>query len=391
MYLTVDTTGVCDLRCPGMCYYHPGIDPRRKPVPVEAFQAAIQSAHEELALGSLIFAGKEPLQNAPLLVQIARFAGSLPRRDFAIGFVTNGRGIGRNWGDLEELVQDGHLDFLDISLDSGIAAQHDAIRGVPGTFARASAALERIAQEWPDVRLGTTSVLRADNGEGILELLRGTARFNRHFFVTPIQPPPFTKTPPLGGETIRAFLHALRTLMETTLRGAGVEVTVSLLGLHLREVEADGFFSWGELREDAQGQIHTLRDIGGNQFVLQLQVLPETGWRTGRITHTGAYLPNAHFFQAASPEDFAVGYIQQEPLPVLYRRALAEDGILAAMFRSREGHACQKRPCWNHCFGGLAGAEHSFVSGTPLERQPALCLEPFWASPSHAAAAKVET
>lgn len=40
-YLTVDTTGVCDLTCSGMCYYHPDINVRRTPVTEEALQAAI--------------------------------------------------------------------------------------------------------------------------------------------------------------------------------------------------------------------------------------------------------------------------------------------------------------------------------------------------------------
>ncbi len=106
-----------------------------------------------------------------------------------------------------------------------------------------------------------------------------------------------------------------------------------------------------------------------------MQVLPETGWRIGCITYTGAYLPNTHFVQDPYPERFAVGYVQEEPLPVLYRRALADSDVLGSMLRSRDNHACRRRPCWSCCFGGLAAAEHSFVGGAPLDRQPTLCLK----------------
>lgn len=374
-YLTVDTTGVCDLTCLGMCYYHPDINVRQAPVTEEALQAAVGAAYAELGMKNLVFAGKEPLQNAGRLIRLARFAGDLPRRDFGIGVVTNGRGIAKHWSELDALAHDGLLTFLDISIDSAIAAQHDAIRGVPGTFERAWAALERCAHEWPQVRVGTASVLREDNSEGIRQLLRRAALFNRHFFITPIQPPPFTATPPLVWTHIRDFLRALLQLLKTDLCGAGLEVMVSLLGLYLWDAEADGFFQWDELCEDAQGQVHIERKVGGNRFILHMQVLPETGWRVGRITYNGAYLPNTHFVQHAQPERFAVGYIQEEPLPVLYRRALSPDGVLGRMLESRNDHSCRGRPCWSCCFGGLAAAEHSFVGGAPINRQPALCLK----------------
>lgn len=252
-YLTVDTTGVCDLTCPGMCYYHPDISLRRTPVAEEALQAAIAAAYTELGMTTLVFAGKEPLQNASRLSRLARFAGELAGRDISTGLVTNGRGIAKHWSELAALAHNGSLTFLDISIDSGIAAQHDAIRGVPGTFEKAFAALERCVGEWPQVRVGTASVLREDNAEGIRELLRRAVPFNRHFFVTPVQPPPFTATPALRWTHIRDFLRALLHLLETDLCGAGLEVMISLLGLYLWDAEAEGFFQWDELREDTQG------------------------------------------------------------------------------------------------------------------------------------------
>ena len=374
-YLTVDTTSVCDLTCPGMCYYHPDISTKQVPIAEEALTNAIQSAHESLHLQNLVFAGKEPLLGVDRLLRLVRFAGSLSNRSFAIGLVTNGRGITRNWCKLDALVQDGLLDFMDISIDSGFAKQHDAIRGREGTFDLAFDALTRCTAQWPDVRVGVTSVLRHDNLDGILEIFRCATPYTNKFFVTPIQPPPFSDTPPLPWSCISAALRTLLHHLETEWQGAKLEVMVSLLGIYVWDAHTDGFFDWDELQEDSQGQVFIERQVGGNTFALHMQVLPETACRVVRITHTGAYLPNTHFVQDRHPDRFAVGNIAEESLTVLYARSLADDGILARMYQSRFNHSCQTRPCWAACFGGLTAAEHSLVSGLSLHRQPRLCLK----------------
>lgn len=374
-YLTIDTTGVCDLRCPGMCYYHPDIDVRRPPVPVDALKAAIADAHTVLGLRSVVFAGKEPLQNTPRLVELARHTANLQGHRPSIGVVTNGRGISKHQATLDGLVNEGALSFMDISIDSGNADEHDTIRGTRGTHALAMAALEQCTKAWPSVRVGASSVLRHDNAHGILDLLRSTAAFNRHFFITPIQPPPFTSTAPLPWRVVGDFLARLTELLQGEVNDAGIEVMVSLLGLHLTEAVAEGFLVWEELTEDDAGQCYVERNLGTNKLLVHVQVLPETGWRIGRITYTGTYLPNTHFLQAPDPDHLAVGYVQQERITELYRRALADEGVLAQVLRSRERHECQGRPCWAHCFGGLVGAENSYVGGAALDKQPFLCLK----------------
>lgn len=374
-YLTIDTSSVCDLTCPGMCYYHPGIDTKQRPALEPALAAAIESAHTSLFLGNLVFAGKEPLLGVDRLVRLVRFAEMLPDRGFSIGVVTNGRNILRNWDKLDPLAHDKLLTFLDISIDSGFPGQHDTLRGRAGTFDLAFAALARCASSWPGVRVGLTSVLRQDNADGILELIRRAAVHTRKFFITPIQPPPFTDTPPLAWGQVRDFLQALRHTLTTEWREAGLEVMVSLLGLYAWDASRDGMLDWGALQEDAQGQVFVEQEVGNNVLALHLQVIPETAYRVARITHTGAYLPNTHFVQTPYPEQFAVGNVTDESLPVLYQRALADDGLLAAMYRSRSNHTCRARPCWSACFGGLAAAEHCIVSSRPLKQQPHLCIK----------------
>jgi hypothetical protein len=358
-----------------MCYYNPKMNIRQQPVPVKALEDAILAGHRELALRNLIFSGREPLLNAAPFLNLARFSAALPDPKLAVGLVTNGRGIAKHWVQLDALADEGALTFLDISLDSGVAAQHDAIRGVPGTFQRAYTSFKRCVRAWHKVRVSAVSVLRHDNASGILELVRRSSHFNRHFFIAIIQPPVFSTTRPLLWKEVHDFLHQLISLLEGELRQANLEVTLSLLGIYLWDAEREGYLRWEDIQEDAQGQCFVEHQIGDSRLQLHLHVLPETGRRIARITFTGAYLPNTHFLQTPRPEDFAVGYIQEEPLPLLYRRAQASESVLAKMLKSRNTHVCRARPCWSSCFGGLSAAEHSFMGGPLLNQQPALCLK----------------
>ena len=375
-FLTLDTTGICDLKCQKMCYYHPAINAKKNASEDKFFNAAILEACQKLDLKILIFSGKEPLLNIYRLHRLISFAGNLSGQyNFDIGIVTNGRLIAKNWQWLNSIVQKGWLHFLDISIDSGIPEQHDSIRGVTGTFLRAYSSLERCKIDWPQVRVGCTSVLRHDNGDGILALITRSASFNEYYFITPIQPPPFSDIEPLSWNEIRKFIEALISQLETEQKEAGLEIIIQLLGLYLYDAQLDGFFDWNELQEDAVGQIFTERDIGGNRLILQMQVLPDTSWRTARITYDGFYLPNAHFLQHPQPESFAVGNIQEESIVSLYRRSLSETSTLYKILQSRNEHSCRKRPCWGSCFGGLAASENIFITGGTLTEQPQLCLK----------------
>lgn len=374
LYLTIDTTGMCDLTCPQMCYYNPQIAVHRAAAPIEVLEQAIGEAAGALKLKNLVFAGKEPLLNASRLFRLMRFAATLPNRGFAVGMVTNGRNIAKYFDELRSVVAGQGLNFVDISLDSGEAAQHDGIRGQAGTFAKAVNAL-RLCHTIPALRVGIASVLRHDNADGLLALLRETYNINQKFFITPVQPPTFSQMRPLEWSYVGAFLKSLLHLLETELADAGLEVMVSLLGLYLFDAERDGFFRWEEFCEDSQGQCYIPRECGGNRVLIHAQVLPETGWGIARITYTGAYLPNTHFLQDATPEHHAVGFVQRESIGDLYQRATSLESVLQKVLESRTNHDCLGRPCWSACFGGLTGAEHSFVGGKGLRQQPHLCTK----------------
>jgi MoaA/NifB/PqqE/SkfB family radical SAM enzyme len=371
-YLTLDTTGVCDLRCPGMCYYHEGINTRQPQVPFEALQEAILDA-SELGMEALVVGGREPFLNPARLFEILDYSGSIRKGRFAVGLISNGRNIERNWEPLRRAVAAGHLDFMDISIDSGFPVQHDAIRGVAGTFALASAAVREAVQEFSTVRVGISSVLRADNQEGVLELLRRMAPEVKNFCVQPIQPPPFSLLPALPSADVVEFLTLLVKLLETELVEASIEVLIMLHGPYVADAVAAGLFAWEDLAENGEGQIFAGRAAGSNAIYFNLMVLPDYGWKQARIDYRGNYLSHAHFLQTPDPSQHAVGNISKERIPVLLRRAKERGGLAYRLFESRVGHQCRNRSCWSSCFGGWTVAENDFLKGRSLSLQPSIC------------------
>ncbi|HZT32739.1 MAG TPA: radical SAM protein [Bryobacteraceae bacterium] len=372
-YLTIDTTGACDLSCSDMCYYNPAIDTRLGLVSEKVLTRAIDEADTHLDLQTMVLAGKEPFLNARRVFALLRHCGSLEHRSFTVGVVTNGRLLNRHWDGLQDAARNHCLDFLDISIDSGFPSQHDRIRGQTGTFDLAFAAACEAHARLSGVRISVTSILRQDNPEGILELLRNASPSLRCFHVFPIQPPPFVTTQPLEAEFVVAFLANLKRLLKGELAGAGVEITVTLPGLYLSEAVGSSLFEWADLEENHQGACFARKEVEGNSIVYACLVLPEQASRLARITYDGAYLAHLHFLQAPQPQAYAVGYIQEESIVSLYRKAIGVGNHFHQIVNSRAHHECSGRSCWQSCFGGWVVAENAFLNGQTLTAQPRLC------------------
>lgn len=373
LFLTIDTTGACDLSCPGMCYYHPDIDIRRRPVPLSILQEVIRDAQLALSLKALVFSGKEPLLNPRLLFDLIRYAQRLEDKKFAVGFVTNGRNLARHWDTLTQLASGHALDFMDISIDSGFPEQHDQIRGLEGTFIKAFTAVQESALRLPGVRVSVSSVVRQDNAEGIFELLRRSTGHTRYFNFQPIQPPPFSQLSGLTLQELLAFLHGLVHLLKTTLSGANLEILVALHGIYVEEIINAGFFEWRDLRENNEKQTYAQKEVDGNLLIFNSAVLPEYGWRQARITYDGSYITHAHFLQVPNPEKYAVGNVLSESIVDLYQRGKERNGYAHQLLQSRERHECRKRSCWSSCFGGWTASENSLITQRNLSTQPSLC------------------
>ena len=373
VFLTVDVTGVCDLTCPGVCYYHPDINPRKPILPEDTIKEAILEADANLGLQTLVLSGKEPFLNPKRLFSLLEFCATLPERCFSIGTVTNGRHVARHWAELEAIADAGGLDFLDISIDSGDGAQHDAMRGKAGTWDLALAAVRDAAVRLPNVRVGIASVLGRDNADGLLELLAIAAPAVSHFFIIPVQPPPFSDMRPLSAESVLAFLRRLQTCLRALKQDKALEVTVSLSGLYVLEAVEAGLFAWHDLAESHHGMIYAQTQVDNHTLVYSCSVLPEQACRVARITYDGAYLGHLHFLQASDPETYAAGNLLQESISALYEKSIAPGSPFHRLLLSRQFHACRERPCWPNCFGGWTVADNAFLTQYPLESKPSLC------------------
>ena len=373
-YLTLDTTGSCDLHCPGMCYYHPEIQAKLPQITFDKVQAAILDA-QELGMSALVVGGKEPFLNPVRLFEILNYAGSIKANRFAVGLVTNGRNVQRHWDNLRQTVAAGSLDFMDVSIDSGYAEQHDAIRGVPGTYSLASATVRNAARQFPSVRVGISSVIRCDNQEGLIELLRCMVPEVSNFCFQPIQPPPFSTTLPVRSSEVTSFLSRVGALLTTELADAAIEVMVVLHGPYVSGAVAAGLFDWKDLEENSEGQIFAKRTLGSSTIYYNLMVLPDYGWKQARINYRGDYLSHAHFLQTPDPSKFAIGNIQSERLPNLLRKAKERDQLAFRLLESRIHHECRERHCWTSCFGGWTISENDFLKGRSLNLQPSMCLK----------------
>jgi hypothetical protein len=372
-YLTVDVTGICDLTCPGACYYHPEIDPRKPMVSEDILKKAILEAEDTLGLQTLVLAGKEPFLNPKRLFSLLSFCGTIPNRRFSVGVITNGRHIARRWTEVKAMADTGSLDFLDISIDSGDSAQHDAIRGRIGTWDLAISALREASTHLPSVRVGISSVLREDNADGILKLLAIAAPYTSHFFIVPIQPPPFSSIRPLEVEKVMTFLQRLNASLRTLKQDKGLEITVSLPGLYVLEAVQAGLFEWQDLVESHHGMIYARTQIHNHTVLYACSIMPEQACRIARITYDGAYLGHLHFLQSRTPEAYAVGFLQQESILALYEKSISPGSRFHQLLLSRQRHECRDRPCWSNCFGGWTVADNAFLTQYPLESKPLLC------------------
>jgi MoaA/NifB/PqqE/SkfB family radical SAM enzyme len=375
-FLTIDTTGACDLKCSEMCYYNPRIRLSNPFVSESRLVDAIRQAADNLSLHVLAFAGKEPFLNPTRLFSLIHEAGSLTARDFATGIVTNGRHVVTHAARLQEASAAGHLDYVDISIDTANALEHDDFRGLTGTHQRAIQAVQWLNTEAPNVRTTVVSVLRWNNGQGILDLLRNLSPLNSFYQIQPIQPPPYSSIPPLTAEHVVRFLSALEGLLGGPLSGAEISVSIELLGIYLLEAAQAGFLRWDQIREDQNCNLYVQREIGKNTLTITCEVFPLQAWRLARITYSGAYLAHMHFLQAPDPDAFATGHLNNDSIVALFERSMASDSYLAKIVSSRAYHECRGRPCWANCFGGWNGAENSLLENRrKLSDQPRLCTK----------------
>lgn len=136
----------CNLRC-AHCFAQALIDPERQIMSPDDYRSVAQQA---MALGTVNFSfqGGEPLLSKKL-PDIIRACS--PRKNL-ISVTTNGTLLTQDR--LNQLRILG-VDILTVSLDSSIAAEHDSFRGVPGSFERTVAGIDRALRSGFRVTIGT--------------------------------------------------------------------------------------------------------------------------------------------------------------------------------------------------------------------------------------------
>ncbi len=382
--LALDVGRTCSLKCSGMCYRADRTRASRADeyVSIERVISEIREA-EKCGLTNLTISGTEPFLYLDDDAESTRLAtqrtydiieGLGPRpRSFRLGLVSNGLDIHRHWDWLEGQSRRGHLDYIDLSIDSSDPLVHDRIRGRKGAGAAVLTALREANRQLESVRVSSSSVLRPDNAAGLLRLIEEQAPFNQRFFITPIQPTSTAKgVRPVKTEIVVQFARDLFVLLGcSSLMQRGIEVTFLVTGLYIHDLIQAGFLTWDEVSDD----LSVTREVGGNTLRFQLAVLPEYGLSLGLLEFTGNYLPHAHalLLPHESRGEWVVGNIADTSLLELHARGVR--GLIQRLIAARDAHDCHVQPCWSTCFGGLAfNAEDVVLQRAPLTSRPTACV-----------------
>ncbi len=371
-YLSLDTTGACDLSC-SMCYYNPEIDLSREFVQLGILKERIEEAYLQLGLRCLVFSGKEPLLNLERLKTIVLWARTKFGSHLILGLITNGVILNKKFDLIlaSGLLQ--ALDFVDLSIDSNESSKHDQIRGRQGALHHTLSSLQKLNHFLPDKRIGSASILFQNNSDSLIDLIKEQIGKNRNFYFSPVQPPPDSGIEVPKPSVILNFVNRIMKLLEMEASHKGIEITIMLLGLNTYDLIENGVFSDDDIEIDENDQLFVEFNICDNKLIMLLQIVPETSWRVAKVTYDGWYLPNTHFLQTANPEVYAVGNVVSSSMVELYCSSISNASILKQMLDSREQHECRNRECWNTCLGGFAGSEHNLIRNQSLTKKPYLC------------------
>lgn len=152
----------CNMRCEHCFAASLRDDSRRR---MEAADYA-RVARQAMALGAVNFSfqGGEPLVFLDRLEGV--LAACSPRKN-VISVTTNGSLL--DGSNISRLRKAG-VNILTVSLDSGIPQEHDAFRGLPGSFDRITGGIEQALAAGLRVTLGTVITHKTVRGEGIRRL-----------------------------------------------------------------------------------------------------------------------------------------------------------------------------------------------------------------------------
>ncbi|MFH1996305.1 MAG: radical SAM protein, partial [Candidatus Omnitrophota bacterium] len=169
----------CNLRCEH-CFATTLEDNARRVITSDDFRRV---ANEAMRLGAVNFSfqGGEPT----MLPKLSEFIKAASPCKNLISVTTNGTLL--NEARVKELKGSG-VDILTISLDSGIAQEHDSFRKMPGAFEKALNAARLAIKHGMNVTIGSTVSHQSIRSRGFLELIELTKQMNVLLFVALASP-----------------------------------------------------------------------------------------------------------------------------------------------------------------------------------------------------------
>jgi MoaA/NifB/PqqE/SkfB family radical SAM enzyme len=284
---------------------------------------------------------------------------ALRRQEPALKFggVTNGLALHLYADDLSRI----RLDFLDISID-GLSPEHDAMRGT-GTFQRTIANLRLALDGQVAERVIISPTLTRGNADSLLELIP--------YLILDLGVQ-WVDIGPLMAVKLQEFqlretdlVHFL-TRLTRTLKGLNVSHPITVLveicaycAAFIPALIDLGWLIPEELRQDRYG--HLYQDIHINNMItitLRPELIPEYWRHTVRITADGFMVGGCEPLTQREYHRFAVGNIKEEPLKMLYRKALAPGSPFYHMMLAFDRSECRQKACFAHCLGGDALLAH---------------------------------
>ena len=309
----------CDLRC-GMCWHWQ--DPARGHKQLElSLLLPLLAELGALGVRRVKLTGGEPTlrPDLPEIVRAARGAG------VAVTVATNAYGLTPEKA--AGLVEAG-VDTFHVSLDAGVAAFHDEVRGVPGAFDATVAAMRHLRERHPQVRRKLSAVVQRRSIGSLAALVPLCAELGvRELYLLLVNTEPFcAQARPSRAQYEAFYFDELPTMLE-----AGVAARVRLrpsplfrallgrsAGEQARALRGDRTVFAAEL--DAYAAEEYGRYFYGERACAEIQGRAE-------ISETGHVYPCCH----TEVPELAMGNVREESFGALWGRARYRD------FRDPEG------------------------------------------------------
>lgn len=314
-WFDLDLTNVCNLTC-NHCFYNDNYSTFSEPaLAPELLEEVIRQALQA-QIKVLTFSGMEPTLSKNFRFALA--AAWRAREQYAptakIGMITNGLTLPQHLPFLEKTPPD----FIDISVDGW--QHHNLIRSQ--TLDKVIANLQGTQATLRSTRVGTSTVVRNDNWDDVLTMVRHIAGFSNHFYFEPVVAGVDKSVERLIEESLVAFVTALRHLAEE-FRHHNLRFSILLNGDQALPLFYRQILEPEEIGEDELGSLYIRQQFGQAQIDFILRIIPEYFWRAARLSYDGYWLGTCDLLQAPNFREVASGNFTATPdLPQLFRNSL---------------------------------------------------------------------